>query len=234
MRRRTLWSAVLALPGALGMLGDCKEGSVHHETETSEDLFRAQRERMVAQQLVARGIHDERVLAAMRKVPRHRFVPGGEAGQAYQDRPLAIGYGQTISQPYVVAFMTEALRLDGSERVLEVGTGSGYQAAILAELAREVWSIEIVEPLAAEAAGRLAALGHRNVQVEAGDGYLGWPEHAPFDAILVAAAPDHVPQPLVEQLALGGRMILPVGKGEQDLVLIRKTEAGVLQEEVLP
>jgi protein-L-isoaspartate(D-aspartate) O-methyltransferase len=234
MEQRSFWTAVLALPSALGMLGGCREGSVQPKAETSEDGHRAERERMVAEQLAARGIHDERVLAAMRGVPRHRFVGADEVGHAYEDRPLPIGHGQTISQPYVVAFMSQALELSGDERVLDVGTGSGYQAAILGELAREVWSIEIVAPLAESAGERLGALGHGNVHVRCGDGYLGWPEHAPFDAILVAAAPDHVPQPLVDQLALGGRLILPVGKNDQDLVLLRRTAEGVVQEEVMP
>jgi protein-L-isoaspartate(D-aspartate) O-methyltransferase len=234
MERRSFWTAVLALPGALGMLVGCREGSVQPKSESSEDDWRAQRERMLAEQLAARGIRDERVLAAMRKVPRHRFVQASEASHAYEDRPLPIGHGQTISQPYIVAYMSQALELSGDERVLDVGTGSGYQAAILGELAREVWSIEIVAPLAASAGERLSALGYQNVHVRCGDGYLGWPEHAPYDAILVAAAPDHVPQPLVDQLALGGRMILPVGKSEQDLVLLRKTPTGIVQEDVLP
>jgi len=230
---RSFWTAMLALPSAFGMLG-CREGSVQPKTETSGDEQRDERERMVAEQLAARGIRDERVLAAMRRVPRHRFVDPDEARHAYEDRPLPIGQGQTISQPFVVAFMSQALELSGDERVLDVGTGSGYQAAILGELAREVWSIEIVAPLAESARQRLSALGYENVHVRCGDGYLGWPEHAPFDAILVAAAPDHVPQPLVDQLALGGRMILPVGKSDQELVLLRRTQAGVVQEEVLP
>ena len=233
MERRSFWSAVLALPGALGMLSACKEGGVQTNPGAGED-YATERERMVAEQLIARGIRDERVLAAMRKVPRHRFVPPGERASACVDRPLSIGHGQTISQPFVVAFMSQTLALDGSERVLDVGTGSGYQAAILAELAREVWSIEIVAPLAELAAERLRELGFGNVHVRSGDGYLGWPEHAPFDAILVAAAPDHVPETLVEQLAPGGRMILPVGKEEQDLVFLRKTASGIVREEVLP
>ncbi len=193
-----------------------------------------ERMRMVETQLVPRGIRDERVLAAMRSVPRHRFVPETLRSYAHEDGPLAIGHGQTISQPFVVAFMTQALELSGDERVLEIGTGSGYQAAVLAELAREVWTIEIVEPLAESARATLAALGLTTVHVRCGDGYLGWPEEAPFDAIMVTAAPDHVPQPLLDQLAIGGRMILPVGERDQELVLIRRTSAGTTQEEVLP
>jgi protein-L-isoaspartate(D-aspartate) O-methyltransferase len=234
VERRSFWKAALALPGAFGLLGGCKDGSARTGASTEADPRGAERERMVADQLAARGIRDERVLAAMRAVPRHLFVPPGQVSHAYEDRPLGIGNGQTISQPYVVAFMSAALELSGEERVLDVGTGSGYQAAILAELAREVWSIEIVEPLCASARERLETLGYANVHVRCGDGYAGWPEEAPFDAILVAAAPDHVPQPLLDQLAVGGRMILPVGGAEQDLVLVRRTESGLVQEEVLP
>jgi protein-L-isoaspartate(D-aspartate) O-methyltransferase len=193
-----------------------------------------ERQRMVEEQILARGVVDERVLAALRSVPRHRFVPAELAGEAYGDHPLPIGRGQTISQPYVVAFMSAALALDGREKVLEIGTGSGYQAAVLAALAREVYTIEIVPELGERAKETLAELGIANVHTRIGDGYLGWPEAAPFDAILVTAAPDHVPEPLVDQLALGGRMILPVGTDRQELVLLRKTEHGLEQEEVLP
>lgn len=204
-------------------------GSVQRSGERADE-----RERMVDAQLVAREIHDERVLAAMRRIPRHRFVPESQRALAYEDRPLPIGHSQTISQPFVVAYMTERLALTGSERVLEVGTGSGYQTAVLAELAREVWSIEIVPELANGARELLRTLGYVKVQVRAGDGYQGWPEAAPFDAILVAAAPDHVPQPLLDQLAPGGRMILPVGDDQQSLLLVRRTPEGFRREEVLP
>lgn len=239
MRKSRLRTALLALPGALGLLTGCKESVVHHdpEAETPEadpDDRRSERERMITEQLAGRGIHDERVLAAMRRVPRHRFVDADQAAHAYEDRPLAIGHGQTISQPFVVAFMSQALELYGSERVLEIGTGSGYQAAILGELAREVWTIEIVAPLGERARTVLAELGHTNVHTRVGDGYLGWPEHAPFDAIMVTAAPDHVPQPLLDQLAPGGHMILPVGTREQELILVRRTASGFEQERVLP
>jgi protein-L-isoaspartate(D-aspartate) O-methyltransferase len=168
------------------------------------------------------------VMAAMGKVPRHRFVPALEAAFAYSNRPLPIGHGQTISQPFMVALMTDLLDLKPGQRVLEIGTGCGYQAAVLAEIAREVYTIEIVEPLAQEAAARLAALGYRNVSARAGDGYRGWPEHAPFDAIIVTAAAPAVPQALVEQLKPGGRLIIPVGAqwDAQQLLMIDKDAAG--------
>jgi len=174
------------------------------------DDFRRQREALVSS--FSSLIEDERVLAAMRAVPRHSFVPTSQLGAAYADHPLPIGYGQTISQPSLVALMTELLELEPGDRVLEIGTGSGYQAAILGELTAEVYSVEIVPPLAATARLVLDALGYRNVVTDHRDGYLGWPEHAPYDAIIVTAAPDHLPQPLVEQLReVGGRMVIPIG-----------------------
>jgi protein-L-isoaspartate(D-aspartate) O-methyltransferase len=193
---------------------------------------RSDAERMVNQQLRARGIRDERVLAAMTRVPRDRFVPEPERGRAFRDGPLPIGYGQTISQPYIVAFMTEALALTGDDVVLEIGTGSGYQAAVLAELAREVYTIEIVPELAARAERTLAELGYRNVHVRTGDGYRGWPERAPFSKIIVTAAPEEVPKALVDQLAMGGTMVLPVGPqgGHQELRIVTKTAKGVATE----
>jgi len=199
-----------------------------------EDRFTALRERMVERQIEAREVRDPRVLAAMRKVPRHLFVPSSLADEAYDDHPLPIGEGQTISQPYIVALMTELLGLKGGERVLEVGTGSGYQAAVLAEVAGAVYSIEILEPLARSAAVTLAGLGYGGIRVRAGDGYLGWPEAAPFDAIVVTAAPDHVPQPLVDQLKEGGRLVIPVGVSYQELVVCTKTAAGVTRRSVIP
>ncbi|GAB4142382.1 MAG: protein-L-isoaspartate(D-aspartate) O-methyltransferase [Planctomycetota bacterium] len=202
------------------------------ETAAGEER-RAEREAMVREQIEARGIRDPEVLAAMRDVPRHEFVPVAMRSRAYADSPLSIGYGQTISQPYIVAFMTEALGLHPGERVLEIGTGSGYQAAVLARLGCEVYSIEIVEPLAERAAETLRALGF-DVHVRAGDGYRGWPEQAPFDAVIVTAAPGHVPEPLVEQLRPGGRMILPVGEADQELVLIEKTERGTRRRSLMP
>jgi len=182
-----------------------------------------------------RGIHDERVLAAMSKVPREEFVPPDLRAESYSDGPLPIGYDQTISQPYIVALMTEQLRLKPHDRVLEIGTGSGYQAAVLAELVAEVYSIEIVAPLAHTAEATLQRLGYKNVHVKVGDGYKGWPEHAPFDAVIVTCAPEHVPQPLINQLKEGGRMIIPVGQRfAQELYLLEKKNARLQQSAVLP
>jgi len=199
-----------------------------------DDPWREARERMVREQIVARGVRAPRVLAALRAVPRHEFVPAEHRSSAYTDEPLPIGEGQTISQPYVVAAMTEALALQGDERVLEIGTGSGYQAAILGELAREVYTIEIVKPLADSAKARLERLGHRNVRVRHGDGWQGWRSAAPFDAILVTAAPEEIPQALVDQLAVGGRMVLPVGDSEhQELLLLVREATGIRRERLM-
>ncbi len=192
------------------------------------------RERMVTDQIAARGIDDPRTLAALRKVPRHLFVPAASRAEAYADHPLPIGHGQTISQPYIVAFMTEAIGLKGGESVLEVGTGSGYQAAVLAELASQVYSIEIVAPLAAEARERLTRLGYGLVQVRAGDGYAGWPEDAPFDAILVTAAAPRIPEPLKQQLKEGGRLVIPVGDELQELVVVTRRGERFEERRVLP
>jgi protein-L-isoaspartate(D-aspartate) O-methyltransferase len=189
---------------------------------------------MVSEQIVERGVSDPRVLAAMRKVPRHLFVPPDFLHVAYTDGPLPIGHEQTISQPYIVALMTELLELEGGERVLEIGTGSGYQAAVLAEIAGEVYTIEIVEALAATARERLSLLGYDSVRVMFGDGYRGWPEHAPFDAVIVTAAPDHIPEPLIEQLAAGGRLVIPVGDLYQELLQVTKTDRGVVERRVIP
>jgi protein-L-isoaspartate(D-aspartate) O-methyltransferase len=191
-----------------------------------------ERRQMVERQLERRGITDPRVLAAMRKVPRHQFVPSEQRASAYEDRPLPIGHGQTISQPYIVAAMTELLAPKPSHRVLEIGTGSGYQAAVLAELCREVYSIEIVEPLAKRAKLDLERLGYKNVKVIAGDGYRGLPKHAPFDGIIVTAAPERIPEPLLEQLAIGARMVLPVGGKEQELRVIERTRTGYEERRV--
>jgi protein-L-isoaspartate(D-aspartate) O-methyltransferase len=185
-----------------------------------------ERNRMVDEDIAPRGVTDPAVLAAMRHVPRHRFVPREYAAFAYLDGPLPIGHGQSISQPSLVAKMTEALSLKKTDKVLEVGTGSGYQAAILAELVDQGLTVEILEPLARQAERTLTELGYRNVKVRVGDGYQGWPEEAPFDAIIVTAAPDHVPQPLLDQLAVGGRLIIPVGQFFQTLELYRRTVEG--------
>jgi protein-L-isoaspartate(D-aspartate) O-methyltransferase len=196
----------------------------------------AERLAMVRTQIEERGVRDPRVLDAMRTVERHRFVPEDLAGQAYADRPLPIGEGQTISQPYIVALMSELLGLRGTERVLEVGTGSGYQAAILSRLAREVFTIEIKPVLQARAARLLAALGLRNVTAAAGDGYYGVPSAAPFDAIMITAAVDHVPPPLLAQLVDGGRLVLPLGHpfSFQDLVVVTRRGAAYTVDHVLP
>jgi protein-L-isoaspartate(D-aspartate) O-methyltransferase len=185
---------------------------------------------MVDTQLRARGIRDSRVLDAIAAVPRHRFVGPAEVELAYGDFPLDIGHSQTISQPYIVGYMSEALELEADDTVLEIGTGSGYQAAVLASLVREVYTIEIVPTLAERSARLLGELGYANVHVRSGDGYRGWPEHAPFDAIIVTAAPDHVPQPLVDQLSIGGRLVVPVGRWDQDLLVLTRTPDGLREE----
>ena len=192
------------------------------------------REKMVETQIKARGVKDPRVLSALLKVERHRFVPEEYLNSAYSDQPLPIDEGQTISQPYIVALMTELLELRGNEKVLEIGTGSGYQAAVLAELAKEVYTIEIIVPLASTARNRLLELGYQNIKVKAGDGYLGWPEAAPFDAIIITCAPDHIPEPLVEQLKEGGRMVLPVGAYAQELKKIVKRFGKIETADIIP
>ena len=192
---------------------------------------------MVEHQLRGAGIRDRRVLGAMERVPRHRFVPRGEVPAAYDDTPLPIGFGQTISQPYIVAFMTQAAEVAPGDTVLEIGTGSGYQAAVLAEQvgrAGAVYSIEIVPELAARARATLAGLGYANVHMRAGDGYRGWPEHAPYDAVVVTAAPDHVPPALVAQLAPGGRLVIPVGLAEQELLVISRNARGIETRRTIP
>jgi len=193
-----------------------------------------QRETMVQSQIASRGVQDTLVLEAMRTVPRHRFVPEKYGYEAYSDQPLPIGEGQTISQPYIVALMTELMGVGASDTVLEIGTGSGYQAAVLAEIVAHVYTIEIIKSLADRADSTLAALGYDNVTVKCGDGYRGWPEHAPFDAVVVTAAPDHVPQPLVDQLKVGGQLVIPVGDAWQELIVITKKEKGVDRRSVTP
>lgn len=201
---------------------------------SDEGIYDFNRQEMVKEQLEARGITDAKVLQAMKKVKRHLFVPTHQLISAYNDSPLPIGYGQTISQPYIVAYMTQAARLFPDDRVLEIGTGSGYQAAVLAEIVKEVYTIEILKPLADTARTRLENLGYQNIKVKHGDGYKGWKEYAPYDAIIVTAAPDKVPEELVRQLKIGGRMVVPIGSFFQELYLITKTESGVKQELLLP
>ncbi len=212
--------------------GGCKrqdqEQSFGRESLTGEGWRTAARE-MVRRQLRPRGISDSRVLQVMETTPRHLFVPPEIVAGAYLDGPLSIGHGQTISQPYIVALMTELLHLSGTEKVLEIGTGSGYQAAVLAQLTDTVYTIEIVKALADSSADRLARLGYSNVIVRHGDGYLGWPQQAPFDCIIVTAAPPEVPPALVEQLRPGGRMVIPVGAYYQELLVITKSESGQIK-----
>lgn len=191
-------------------------------------------EKMVDSQIISRGVRDKDVIRVMKQTPRHLFVPEHLKDQAYRDHPLPIGSGQTISQPYIVAIMTEYLELTGSEKVLEVGTGSGYQAAILSQLADSCYSIEVVRALALESSRLLKEQGCTNVLVKWGDGYKGWPEHAPFDRIIITAAPESVPEKLLEQLAMNGRMVLPVGGHSQELILISKTEQGIKRRNIIP
>jgi protein-L-isoaspartate(D-aspartate) O-methyltransferase len=204
--------------------------------EAADDVFTKARQRMVAEQIIApgRNIQDARVAAALREVPRHEFVPAGRQDEAYADHPLPIGHNQTISQPFIVAFMTEQLKPKPGDRVLEIGTGSGYQAAVLAGLVAEVYSIEIVDELARQASATMQRLGYANVQVRSGDGYGGWPEMAPFDSIIVTCAPENVPCALVEQLKDGGRMVIPVGEmHDQTLYLMEKPGKALERKAVL-
>lgn len=193
-----------------------------------------QREAMVRDQIEARGVSDARVLSVMRLIPRERFVVEGDEALAYRDSPLPIGHGQTISQPYIVAVMSEAAAIEASDVVLEIGTGSAYQAAVLGSLAREVYTIEVIPALASRAEALLRALGYTNVHVRLGDGYAGWPEHAPFDAIVVTAAPPVVPEALKQQLKVGGRMVVPVGTDDQELLVIERTADGFAQRRLMP
>lgn len=233
MRTRRLFRILIGLclgGTATGHAQDTGSTPQRYFLEKSGGSFAGSAGAMVERQLRARGIDDQRVLRTMAKVPRDKFVPKELTARAYDDSPLPIGFGQTISQPYIVAFMTQELRPKPTDRVLEIGTGSGYQAAVLSELVAQVYTIEIVRPLAQRAAVVLQALGYKNVLVKGGDGYKGWPEHAPFDAIIVTAAPDHVPQPLVEQLKEGGRLIIPVGKTHAQRLYTYEKRGGSLKE----
>ena len=231
---------LVALSACLSLLFFCAPGSaVLSEPQAQQqtrlaDEFRRERRRMVEEQIRARGVTTGSVLRAMEKVPRHAFVPEPLRDKAYADHPLPIGYDQTISQPAIVAYMTEAADVSKKEKVLEIGTGSGYQAAVLGEVAGEVYTIEIIPELAERSRRLLAELGYTNVHVRAGNGYLGWPEQAPFDAIVVTAAPDEVPQALIDQLAVGGRMVIPVGTTNQEMMIITKTRKGVTRRKTIP
>jgi protein-L-isoaspartate(D-aspartate) O-methyltransferase len=199
-----------------------------------EDHLKEDRERMVAEQIISRGVRNEKVLTAMRKVKRHEFVPAELLPYAYEDGPLPIGEEQTISQPYIVAYMTELLDLKGNEKILEIGTGSGYQAAVLAELVKEVYTIEIVKPLYEQAKTRLEGMGYKNIHCKLGDGFLGWPEAAPFDAVIITCAVEPIPPPLIEQLREGGKLVAPEGSWYQELVILTKTKKGLKKEKTLP
>lgn len=228
---RATWFILAGLGMAGGTVGSC----VTPVPDQTEGVTRmTDREQMVRTQIEARGVRDPRVLDAMRRVPRERFVPAAVARDAYADSPLPIGQRQTISQPYIVAFMSEAARVEPEHVVLEIGTGSGYQAAVLGELAKHVYTIEVIADLAAGATAVLQDLGYDNVTVRHGDGYLGWPEHAPFDAIVVTAAPPEVPEALRQQLQVGGRMVVPVGTDWQELMIIERTAEGFDERSVLP
>jgi protein-L-isoaspartate(D-aspartate) O-methyltransferase len=216
---------VAALAGLAVPLGILALGA-----DLDEATYQARRLQMVATQIEGRGLNNPAVLAAMRSTPRHRFVPEALRALAYEDSPLPIGNGQTISQPYIVAVMTASIRPNRGMKVLEVGTGSGYQAAVLAACVGEVYSIEVVPALGRRAESLMKELGYRQVHVRIGDGYDGWPEHAPFDAVLLTAAPEQVPKPLLAQLRVGGRLVAPVGRGVQNLVMITKTEQGHVTE----
>jgi protein-L-isoaspartate(D-aspartate) O-methyltransferase len=227
--RRAAWVALLVFGACSQKSGPAR--AIPSETEQQEQA----RLHMVSEQIEARGVRDARVLAAMRKVPRHRFVPNAERAQAYADRPLPIGHRQTISQPYIVALMSELAGVKPGDTVLEVGTGSGYQAAVLAEMGVKVFSIEIIKPLAKQAKATLDELGYgKRVTVRHGDGYAGWPERAPFDAVVVTAAPPRIPGPLKQQLKVGGRLVIPVGKYFQSLLRVTRTKDGFREESVIP
>ena len=203
--------------------------------EKVTDEYYRQRKLMVEYQLVARGIKDSLVLAAMEKVERHKFVQNEYLSYAYEDQPIPIGEGQTISQPYIVAYMTEVLELDSTKKVLEIGTGSGYQAAVIAEICKEVYSVELIESLSSHAKEVVEKLGYRNIFFKVGDGYKGWEEHSPFDAIIVTCSPSKIPEPLTKQLAENGKLVIPVGTDYiQELVLVEKKNGELTQQKVLP
>lgn len=245
MRKLCLYFLMLSLMLSLYACLRAKDNSRAEDAESAganqtgnmsaEDKHYAEmRNKMVENQIVARNVKNRLVLDSMLKVPRHLFVPDSLKGNAYDDNPLPIGESQTISQPYIVALMTELLEPDKGNKVLEIGTGSGYQAAILAEIVDHVYTIEIIESLAKKAEERLDQMGYNNITVKYGDGYKGWKEYAPFDGIIVTAAPDHIPQPLIDQLKVDGRMVIPVGSTFQELKLITKKETGIVETDVIP
>lgn len=214
-------------------LQNSADAQTQEKTKKAKDEYKRERREMVEQQIRARGIENESVLSAMMKVPRHKFVPDTLVKEAYIDSPLPIGLNQTISQPFIVAYMTDAADISKNDKVLEIGTGSGYQAAILGELAKEVHTIEIVPELAERSTQILQQLGYKNVFVKAGNGYLGIPDQAPFDAIVVTAAPDEIPQTLIDQLAVDGKMVIPVGTENQEMLVIKKTKKGVTEKRTM-
>jgi protein-L-isoaspartate(D-aspartate) O-methyltransferase len=226
--------ARIEYPGTAAPSGRAQAEPGRSTMMNQERDFEAERRRMVDGQIRARGVRDRRVLEAMARIPRHLFVPEGLRTGAYADEPLPIGEGQTISQPYIVAYMTEALGLEGGERVLEIGTGSGYQTAVLASIASQVFTIEIIDSLSVRARQTLESLGYTNIRFRTGDGSKGWPEEAPFDAVMVTAAASEVPRELENQLVDGGAMIVPVGTDFQELLLIRRDKRRMRRERLLP
>ena len=229
--------SVVVLPDHSNPIADPAIAAIVHSFSTQQESeFGRLRREMVEKQIRLRGVNDQQVLEAMQSVPRHQFVPASSIDEAYEDHPVPIGYGQTISQPYIVAYMTELVRVSGQSKALEIGTGSGYQAAVLAEIADSVFTIEIIEPLGETADGRLKNLGYENIWAKIADGYYGWEEHAPYDVIVVTAAAEHVPPPLVEQLSDGGRMAIPVGHPflVQTLILVEKQNGKITSRSILP
>ena len=224
---------LICIPSYAAEISPNSSGLQRPKFHPAIEQFELQRRQMVEYQLRDRGVKDERVLTAMSKVPRHQFVDSSWRELAYRDGPLPIGHNQTISQPYIVAYMTEAAEISPDAKVLEIGTGCGYQAAVLGELAKEVYSIEIIPQLADSARQILSKLGYENIEVKTGDGYQGWAENAPYDAIIVTAAPKHIPQSLIDQLAINGKMVIPVGTWYQDLVVLTKTQDGIVEERTL-
>ncbi len=228
------WILLMCIPTYAAELSSNSSQFQSQGSNSARKEFEWLRQQMVEEQLRERGIKDERVLTAMSKVPRHQFVDPTWQDLAYSDQPLLIGHKQTISQPYIVAYMTQAAEISTEDKVLEIGTGCGYQAAILGEIAKEVYSIEIIPQLAAKARGTLSQLGYKNIKVKTGDGYQGWSEHSPYDAIIVTAAPEEIPQALINQLAIGAKMAIPVGTWYQDIFVLTKTEDRIIKEKTLP